>query len=246
MPHLFVNRPRLHDLVGEDPSLRDHFRWETLNAVIYKLGGVVFVIGSVLFFPSMSAYADLGAWTFVFGSLLYLVVTGHDLLEVRRHALTRKGPATIWDRLEATAALAYVAGTVLFTVGSVLFLSWVGLFAAGAWCFVLGSLLFVLGATVNVLQIVQAQSLATLQLMNLTALSFVTGSVLFAVASIPYLWQVDTKGDREMIDAFLAWQYVVGSLLFLLGGVFNYRRAWMVIRREIVAMKAAPGGAGGG
>jgi hypothetical protein len=34
---------------------------------------------------------------------------------------------------------------------------------------VIGSLLFVLGACINVLQIVQARSLATLQLMNLTA-----------------------------------------------------------------------------
>lgn len=33
MPHLFVNRPRLHDLVGDDPDLKKHFRWETINAI---------------------------------------------------------------------------------------------------------------------------------------------------------------------------------------------------------------------
>jgi len=57
MPHLFVNRPRLYDVVGKDPSLRDQFRWETINAVVYKLGGIVFIAGSVLFFPSMADYA---------------------------------------------------------------------------------------------------------------------------------------------------------------------------------------------
>jgi hypothetical protein len=73
-------------------------------------------------------------------------------------------------------------------VGSVFFLSAVGWVTAGAWTFVIGSLLFVLGACVNVRQIVRADSKLTLQLMNLTALTFVVGSVLFAVASISYLW----------------------------------------------------------
>ncbi len=235
MPHLFVNRPRLHDLLDKDADLQKQFRWETINAVVYKLGGAIFVVGSVLFFPSLEAYADIGAWTFVAGSLLYLLVTGHDLFEVIRYARMRETPATIWDRLEAAAAISYVTGTVLFTVGSVFFLSTVGWFIAGAWCFVIGSLLFVAGAVVNVLQIVNASRLLTLQLMNLTALTFVTGSVLFTVASIPYLWSIDTVPDRRQIDTFLAWQYVAGSVLFFIGGIFNYWRAWLVIRSELAA-----------
>ncbi len=31
------------------------------------------------------AYVDLGAWIFFVGSLVYLVVTVHDLVEVRHH-----------------------------------------------------------------------------------------------------------------------------------------------------------------
>lgn len=242
MPHLFVNRPRMHDLLGDDPDLKAQFKWETINAVVYKLGGVLFIVGSILFFPALAAYADLGAWIFIVGSLLYLVVTGHDMAEVVRAARARAGPPSFWDRLEGWAAASYVVGTVLFTVGSVFFLSAVGLFTLGAWCFVLGSLLFVLGAVVNVLQIVQAEGVVTMQLMNLTALTFVTGSVLFTVASIPYLWQVETPGDRRLIDAFLAWQYLVGSVLFFLGGVFNYWRAWLVVRASIAAGRGgAPG-----
>ncbi len=238
MPHLFVARPRLHDLMHDDPSVRDNFRWETINAVIYKAGGVVFVIGSILFFPALSAYADLGAWVFFGGSLLYLIVTGHDLAEAIRYAKRRDGPATFWDRLEMVAAVNYVAGTLLFTFGSVFFLSTVGLFTLAAWFFVIGSLLFVAGATVNVLQIVQAEDKITLQLLNLTALTFVVGSVLFAVASIPYLWTVQSPADEEVIDTFLAWQYLVGSCLFLLGGVFNYWHAWVYIKRRIASGSA--------
>lgn len=229
MPHMFVNRIRLYDLTKDQNDLPAHFRWETINAVLYKLGGLLFILGSVLFFPRLKAYADLGAWIFFIGSLLYLVVTVHDLAEVRhKWRITPHHGRQIL--LEYTAAFSYVAGTVLFTIGSILFLSFVGFERAGAWMFVTGSLLFVLGASINVLQIVRSKTLLSLQLMNLTAVTFVVGSVLFTVASIPYLWHVQATADRRLIDAFLAWQYLVGSLLFFLGGVFNYWRAYALIR----------------
>ncbi len=226
---MFVNRLRFYDLTKDRNDLRAQFRWETINAVLYKIGGVLFILGSILFFPRLSAYADLGAWIFFIGSLVYLVVTVHDLAEVRHQW---KGQTTHYRPiiLEYIAAFSYVAGTVLFTVGSILFLSFIGLEHAGAWMFVLGSLLFVLGAAINVLQIVRSRTLVTLQLMNLTAVAFVVGSVLFTVASIPYLWHVETAADRTVINAFLAWQYLIGSILFFLGGVFNYWRAYVLIK----------------
>ena len=228
MPHMFTNRPRLHDLTKGSQDLRSQFRWETINAILYKIGGVLFIIGSIFFFPRFEAYADLGAWVFFVGSLVYLVVTVHDLAEVRHHWRLSKSH----DRdtiLEYAASASYVWGTVLFTVGSVFFLSSVGWLKAGAWCFVIGSLLFVLGACINVLQIVKSSSIKILQLMNLTAITFVVGAVLFTVASVPYLWSVAAKSDRTTLYAFLAWQYLAGSVLFFLGGVFNYWRAYVVI-----------------
>ena len=236
MPHMFVNRPRLHALTKDKADLRAHFRWETINAILYKAGGLVFIVGSILFFPALSAYADIGAWTFFFGSLLYLVVTGHDLMEVHHHwrqALNLGPDRAREKRQDYTAALSYLAGTLLFTAGSIFFLSYVEMAILGAWCFVIGSLLFVVGSCVNVLQIIKSNSIITLQLMNLTAVAFVMGSVLFTVASIPYLWTVDTTAYRTTLHGFLAWQYLVGSILFFLGGIFNYWRAYEVIKQTI-------------
>ena len=229
MPHMFVNRPRLHDVIADTPAERKNFRWETINAIAYQAGGLIFILGSICFFPALSAYADLGAWIFFFGSLIYLLVTGHDLIEVFVYAKQRKDPETVWDRLEAWAAWTYVFGTVLFVIGSIFFLSSVDLPKAGAWCFIIGSVLFVSGAVINVIQIVQADDLVTLQMMNLTALTFVVGSALFAVASIPYLWSLASERDETLLDGFLAWQYLVGSILFFIGGLFNYRRAYRVV-----------------
>lgn len=238
MPHHFVNRPRFFAPTPEKASLRSRFTWESVNAIIYLVGGGMFIWGSVLFFPLLEERADRGAWIFFFASVLYLVVTGHDAYEVAQYRRRRDPETAIWNRSEAWAAGSYFIGTVLFAVGSIFFLSWVGRFDAGAWCFVLGSLLFVVGATIDVLQIVQASDLFTLQLMNLTALAFVTGSVLFTVASVPYLFSFDSTDDERTIDAFLAAQFVVGSVLFLVGGLFNYRRAHLAVKRERTASES--------
>ena len=107
--------------------------------------------------------------------------------------------------------------------------SFIGDYPAGAWCFILGSLLFVTGATIDVLQIVLAPNIRVRQLLNLTALAFVVGSALFVVASVPYLFKFKSSTDEQTVDTFLAAQFVVGSFLFLVGGVFNYRREFLVI-----------------
>jgi hypothetical protein len=102
IPHLFTNRGRLHDLTASRADLRAQFRWETINAVTYKLGGVTFVVGSILFFPRFEDYADLGAWIFFGGSLLYLLVTvtvsaGDDRLRAVRAAAGLAGISTLLD-----------------------------------------------------------------------------------------------------------------------------------------------------
>jgi hypothetical protein len=36
---MVVNRSRLHDLTKGRKDLQTQFRWETVNAVLYKIGG---------------------------------------------------------------------------------------------------------------------------------------------------------------------------------------------------------------
>lgn len=245
MPHLFVNRPRQHAPASRHPGGRANLTWETINTTVYLVGGVMFIWGSVLFFPELQSVSDRGSWVFFFASLMYVAVTGHDLIEVIRYRATLQRKLTIWDRYETWAALSYLVGSVMFTAGSVFFLNAVGWYAAGSWTFIIGSLLFVFGAVINVLEVVRAPNMRTLQLMNLTAVTFVTGSTLFVVASVPYLFALQSAADERTVDAFLAAQYVLGSVLFLLGGVFNYRRARIVALREGAGQPATPAVGGG-
>lgn len=85
MPHAFSNRRRILNLTADKKALRSQFRWETINAIAYKLGGILFVIGSFFFFPSRAEYAYIGGWIFLAASLTYLVVNIHDMAEIRRY-----------------------------------------------------------------------------------------------------------------------------------------------------------------
>ena len=224
MPHLISDRPRLLSLRADvkDPSVHD--RWENTQAIIYIIGGISFIVGSVFFFPALGRFMNIGAWVFFGGSILYLIVSGHDFAEVLvgyRHGelLSRM------ERSEFAAAVAYLSGTILFLLGSLFFLSWIDRVQVGAWCFIVGSLLFVLGSSINILQVPAKSKRGNLQMINLTAVTFVSGSILFTVASVPYLWHFTGKGDRQILDAFLAAQYLVGSILFSVGGVTNAFRS---------------------
>ncbi len=237
MPHLFVNRLRMHDLTGFDPGLRKHFFWETVNAIVYKIGGVIFILGSICLLPRFEAYQGVGAQLFILGSLLYLIVSGHDLMELSQYR-KKLGKITREFLLEACAGYCYFAGSLLFVIGRVILFPEIGMTIAGAWMFIVGSCLFVIGATVNVLRIVYDSNKLTMQLMNLTAVTFVAGSLLFLFASIPYLWSVDTGHDLRQLFDFLAWQYIIGSVFFLFGGVINYWRAYIIMHHQLEIMKS--------
>lgn len=224
MPHLISDRPRQLSLRRneKDPSLHD--RWENTQSILYIIGGVAFIVGSVFFFPSLVRFMNIGAWVFFGGSILYLIVSGHDFAEVlmiyhHRRQLSRM------DCSELAAAVAYFAGTILFLLGSLFFLSWIDQVQIGAWCFIVGSLLFVLGSSINILQVPAKSKRGNLQMINLTAVTFVSGSILFTVASVPYLWNFISEEDQHILDAFLAAQYLVGSALFAVGGVTNAFRS---------------------
>lgn len=221
MPHFFTTRRRLFDMVKSGHGIWTRFRWEILNVSVDILGGIIFIIGSLFFFPGFSEYENWGAGLFFVGSALYLLVTGHDWVELRRHLRKIAHKPKRRAVYEWIAVYAYFGATLLFLVGSLLFLSWFAKYETGAWLFIVGSVAFALGAAINVLQVQKEARVAAMRLLNLTALCFLAGSVLFAVASVPYLWDFHSDGDKNTVFTFMAWQYLVGSGLFFLGGVFS-------------------------
>ncbi|MGR5065168.1 YrhK family protein [Photobacterium sp. DNB22_13_2] len=232
MAHILSNRYRIQDLTTNKEELKKQFRWDTINAITYKIGGLLFVIGSFFLFPARSEHASTGGAIFLTASLLYLIVNVHDLLEIRRYWKSQP-THNLQLKLEYFAGISYLLGTLCFVCGRICSFSTVGLSVTGTWLFISGSILFVFGALSNVLLIIKESSVQQLQLMNLTAICFVIGSLLFALATIPYLWRFESAKDQLTIFNFVAWQYMLGSSLFFLGGIFNYFRSYLLIQDAI-------------
>lgn len=229
MPHKITNRRRSYKRFGPRDS---GFFWEGLSALAYIAGAATFLIGSIFFLPALEQYAAAGAWLFILGSAIYLVVTVADLVETIIHYRQHKPHGGSKVVLEFITSGGYVAGCILFLIGSAFFIPMVGLKAWGGWCFIVGSALFAAGACVNITQITQAGSLLALQLLNAVAICFVVGSVLFFVGSVPYLWQDMSLQDNRTLFSYLGAEYIVGSLLFLVGGLVNFYRAYTVHRQH--------------
>lgn len=223
MPHVFLNRPRIFNLSEE---VVGHFKWEIINTVFYEIGGFILLAGSVLFLPKYAEIQYIGSWLFVAASVFYLTVSAHDILEIFRHRSTIDLDS---DLLDIIAATAYLIGAICFILGSLFFLPVVELFLFGAYTFIIGSILFVVGAVVNSIQIFDSPTRESSLYANLTAVSYVIGSTLYLAGSIPYLWDFDNPEDSEIITRYLAELFIVGSILFILGGTFNIYRAKLVV-----------------
>jgi hypothetical protein len=225
MPHFVTNRPRRFAIFSAVEKLTLQFGWEALNTLVYEVGGVMFIIGSVFFLPAYEEYISVGSWLFFAASILYIIVSAYDCVEMSYH------PSDA-PFIDAGAAASYLIGAIVFLIGSVLFLPTVGKYNAGALCFILGSLLFVSGAVLNAMQIFQAPSARAARYLLLTAICYIIGSTMFVVASVPYFFPFESAKDKELIYRWLAQQYIVGSLFFLVGGLINGFRAHHIVQKH--------------
>ncbi len=197
--------------------------------IIYILGGITFLVGSLLQFPHIDAFGQYGMVLFIIGSVLYLVITGYQSVEAIKNY---KGHSErkIWTRLRIIESLLYLIGTVLFLIGSVMFLDVIGETVIGAELFVIGSVNFAVAAVINIMEIINEEGFITMQLANGIAISFVLGSVLFILGSIPFIWQGEDLAGSSNLYRYVIWEYIVGSFLFLLGGVLAYIKTAVIIK----------------
>ncbi|KNC82560.1 hypothetical protein SARC_05156 [Sphaeroforma arctica JP610] len=245
MPHLITNRRREYKgikIYGHSVPL------EGLNALMYLIGGVGFLIGSVLFLPIYDDYKGSGAWLFVGSSFCFVMVALHDILEARsildkawrvlwvRHVYDKEEKSKtvigIWKWLEVVVAVVYSIAAITFVVGSFFFVPEYENTAVGSWLFVWGSVLYGFGACINMLQVYLKSSAVLIQLLMFTSAQFLIGSVLFLVGSVVFLLDIQDPRPVYIIDTFAGWLFIVGSILFVGGALTNALRAKYSHRHE--------------
>lgn len=238
MPHLVVERvrslPPCPCVVPDSlPSKRTHLQFALAVEALEVIAGVTFVVGSVCFLPAYSRDLEaflLGCFLFVVGSLMYVVICSITLAEAIRYE-------GLWSAETAENAL-YTLGSWVFLVGTVLYwppeahygnINWFqmhlslsayfNLFSRefeGTILFIIGSLMFVLAAFVNGLNQRAAFDSVRTRLLTATTSLYMAGGILFVMGSVAFL---PNLGCGELMEAFGAWLFIVGSVFFVFGGL---------------------------
>ena len=234
MPHTFTNRTRkFANLLGVDPDkLRQQFRWEWVNSFCYEFGSCLFVVASILTLPAFSVRNDnanksLSAILIIAASCCFLVVSVHDGLEF--YALGKD-----ISKSDFVAVVSYILGSFFPMVGSVFQYDWAPSERFGYFTFMCGSVSFIFGSVLNSLHIFESPTRRTAQYFLLTAISFIIGSTMFLVGSAArFTLSFASSEDWYSVNTFVAAFYIVGSVMFCLGGLFNALRFRIVFRRNV-------------
>lgn len=242
MPHLIIERTRSfpNPCTCTFKTRKEFPAGAYFIEALDIIAAVIFVVGSVCFLPKYSHDLQvfmLGCVLFVVGSVVYCGICLFALIE----ALKEKGLPS----LEAGENGMYLLGSWLFLVGT--FLYWpaeahykyiehvkdmslgqyFNLFEPefeGTVLFAIGSVLFAFAAFTNALNIRGFDDWTAKTLSAITSL-YMAGSLLFAMGSIAFL---PNLGCNEQMTTIGAWCFIIGSVLFLIGGILSFYRTWHI------------------
>ncbi|EGZ16949.1 hypothetical protein PHYSODRAFT_504294 [Phytophthora sojae] len=216
-------------LLPENHLLESWEKWLEVSRVLaYLLGSLLFLLGSIYFFPKYSAVWDgkgglFGSWDFVVGCALFWIGANLDFIQTIRY--NHRTP--LRQVLRAFTALFNYMATSIFILGGLYFLpSWyVKAPELGCWAFIIGCVLFCLAALADVLFICMTHedphdsgfrvsnlfSWGTLSVLGtfVGALCFIIGSWFYMPG---FINRVD-EGTHYMNTAIT--YYVLGSVSFI-------------------------------
>jgi len=254
MPHLLIERLRSFPSLGSFTSPFNRKDYPIGAFVLEALditAGIIFVVGSVCFLPPYSDNLDVflaGCILFVIGGLLYLIICACAFFE----ALSLKGLQT----LEASENGLYLFGSWLFLVGTILYWpaeahyrhidklqemslgQYFNLFDPefeGTLLFIIGSVMFAFAAFFNALNQREFDEWTSKLLSAITSL-YLGGSLLFAMGSVAFLPNMGCSKQMQQIGA---WLFIIGSVLFVIGGCLSlWRTTWISRKPELSALIA--------
>lgn len=212
-----------------DQPLTDEEKTHWLEIALsytYILAGILFVIGSFLFFPWACCYTA-GVYCYLVGGFFYMQTSVFDLEE----ALNSKAR---WQ--EVAMCYTYVGGTTLYIVGTFFYFprieEWIGIITSeslGSWFFIGGSTAFVFACFLNGAHAGDAfypdlnnkkEDCARVKLAKLMTLATseatMFGALLFLVGSVLYLPNI---GCTERTVVLGTWAYLIGSVFFTFAGI---------------------------
>lgn len=144
--------------------------YDTLEAcenMLYVLGSLIFVVGTILYYPPEAHHSDMnwfvrtisvGVYFNMFspefeGTILFIVGSFMFAFAAFVNGLNQRSFDSVSNQLLTATTSLYMMGSLLFVMGSVAFLPDLGcnetMIIFGAWSFIIGSMFYVVGSSVS-------------------------------------------------------------------------------------------------
>jgi len=150
--------------LAEATRERGLLSFEVCENLLYLVGSVMFVFGTVLYYPPEAHHLQmnwivqrlsLGVYFNLFspeyeGTLLFILGSAFFAFAAFVNGLNQRSFDTLSSQMLTVTTTLYMAGSLLFVMGSVAFLPdhrW--MLTIGAWCYIIGSSLYVLGSVLS-------------------------------------------------------------------------------------------------
>ncbi|ETO74678.1 hypothetical protein F444_09638 [Phytophthora nicotianae P1976] len=202
---------------------------EISRVLAYFIGSLLFLLGSIFFFPEYSVMWNgnaglFGSWDFVIGCICFFTGANLDFIQTIRY----NHGTPLRQVLRAFTALFNYMATSIFILGGLYFLpSWYPKAPElGCWAFIIGCILFCIAAVSDILFICMTHEdprVTGFRITNLfcwgtvAALGTFVGALCFIIGSWFYLPKYINHVDKGTYYMNLAITfYVVGSVSFII------------------------------
>ncbi|RLN47737.1 hypothetical protein BBJ28_00011213 [Nothophytophthora sp. Chile5] len=205
---------------------------EVSRVLSYFFGSLLFLLGSIYFYPKYSVLWDgkggvFGSWAFVFGCLCFWAGANLDFIQAIRY----NHGSQLRQVIRAFNGLCNYMATSIFILGALYFLpTWYPKSPElGCWSFFVGCILFCIAAVVDIIFICMTHEdphVSGFKIKNIfcwatvAALGTFFGALLFILGSwyyLPRYINLVDEGTHYMNKAIT--YYVVGSVFFLINSL---------------------------
>ncbi|KAH7484216.1 hypothetical protein PRIC2_003312 [Phytophthora ramorum] len=237
-------QPPSEVLLPANHQLETWEKWLEISRVaVYFLGSLLFLLGSIYFFPKYSVVWNgkaglFGSWDFVVGCIMFFTGANLDFIQTIRY----NHGTQLRQVLRALNALCNYLATSIFLLGGLYFLpSWYPKAPElGCWAFIIGCILFCIAAVVELFFICMTHEnprVTGFRIRNLVcwgtvaALGTLIGAVCFIVGSwyyLPKYINLVDEGTHYMNKAIT--YYVLGSVFFLINSAALVPDAYKTIK----------------
>lgn len=118
--------PLLEELESNVGDVHKSFEWKMVKHSSYLFAGILFMVGSIFFYPSMHKLSKqsmaIGAKLFICGCLLLLLGSLQDAWDTRKMKNKRRNQSTIVSETRVFMSIINVIASIVFLVGAFYFL----------------------------------------------------------------------------------------------------------------------------